>query len=178
MTRDDSGAALAGWASGVAVVTVRDGRDDVGATVSAFCPVSEEPPIVAVSLLSGSYLAEVLGRQDAFAVTILSERQRVLAGRFAAAGRPSARRLLDGVEHVRGSRSGSLIPASGVAAIDCAVRQRLPAGDHLLLIADVAAAVYVDDAAAPLLRFRGRYPLLARGEDPPSSTGHLGVSGP
>jgi flavin reductase (DIM6/NTAB) family NADH-FMN oxidoreductase RutF len=85
----------------------------------------------------------------------------VLAGRFAAAGRPSARRLLDGVEHVRGSRSGSLIPASGVAAIDCAVRQRLPAGDHLLLIADVAAAVYVDDAAVPLIRFRGRYPRLA-----------------
>ena len=52
-------AALAGWATGVAIVTVRDGRDDVGATVSAFCPVSAEPPLVAISLMSGSYLAEV-----------------------------------------------------------------------------------------------------------------------
>ena len=90
MTPEDVRAALAGWATGVAIVTVRDGRDDVGATVSAFCPVSDEPPLVAISLMSGSYLAEVLGRQDAFAVTILGEQQRALAGRFAAAGRPSA----------------------------------------------------------------------------------------
>ncbi len=163
VTRDDTRAALAGWASGVAVVTVRDGRDDVGATVSAFCPVSDEPPLVAVSLISGSYLAEVLGRHDAFAVTILGARQRMLAGRFAAAGRPSARRLLDGVEHVRGSRSGALIPAAGVAAIDCEVRRRLPAGDHLLVIAEVEATVYAEDGAAPLIRLRGRYPALAPG---------------
>jgi flavin reductase (DIM6/NTAB) family NADH-FMN oxidoreductase RutF len=157
VTRDDARAALAGWAAGVTVVTVRDERDDVGSTVSAFCPVSEDPPLVAVSLMSSSYLAEVLGRQDAFAVTILGEGQRALAGRFAAAGRPSARRLLDGVEHVRGSRSGSIIPAAGVAAIDCQVRQRLTAGDHLLLLAEVTDTVYVDDGAAPLIRFRGRY---------------------
>ena len=36
---------------------IRDGRDDVGTTVSAFCPVSEDPPLVAVSLMSGSYLS-------------------------------------------------------------------------------------------------------------------------
>jgi flavin reductase (DIM6/NTAB) family NADH-FMN oxidoreductase RutF len=162
VAHSDIRAALAGWASGVAVVTVRDGRDDIGATVSAFWPVSGEPPLVAVSLMSGSYLAEVLGRQATFAVTILGEKQRALAGRFAAAGRPSARRLLDGVAHVRGSRSGSLIPAAGVAAIDCEVRQRLTTGDHLLVIAEVVATVYADDGAVPLVRFRGRYPRLAQ----------------
>ena len=67
MTPEDVHAALAGWATGVAIVTVRDGRDDVGATVSAFCQVSDDPPLVAISLMSGSYPAEVLGRHDAFA---------------------------------------------------------------------------------------------------------------
>ena len=160
MTPEDVRAALAGWATGVAIVTIRDGRDDVGTTVSAFCPVSEDPPLVAVSLMSGSYPAEVIGRHGAFAVTILGEQQRALAGRFAAAGRPSARRLLDGVEHLRGSHCGSLIPASGVAAIECEARQRLTAGDHLLVVAEIIAAAYVDEHAAPLIRFRGRYPAL------------------
>ena len=41
-----------------------------------------------VSLIAGSYPAELLGRVEWFAVTILAAGQRALAGRFAAAGRP------------------------------------------------------------------------------------------
>ena len=33
------GDVLAAFASGVTLVTVADGRDDIGTTVSAFCPV-------------------------------------------------------------------------------------------------------------------------------------------
>ena len=79
------------WAAAVTLVTVADGRDDVGATVSAFCPVSADPPLVLVSLMSGSYPAELFSRAEEpvtrFAVTLLSAGQRVLAGRFAAAAR-------------------------------------------------------------------------------------------
>ncbi len=77
---------LGAFASGVTLVTVADGRDDVGTTVSAFCPVSLDPPLVLVSLMAGSYPAELLGRVDQFAVTLLAAGQRMLAGRFAAAG--------------------------------------------------------------------------------------------
>ena len=157
---DDLRAALAEFATGVVLLTVRDGRDDIGATVSAFCPVSLEPPLVLVAIMSGSYLAEVLGRQDTFAVTILGEGQRMLAGRFAAAGRPSARRLLDEVPHTRGSRSGALIADSGLGAIECAARQRVTAGDHLLVVAEAVNVPYAGDGAAPLIRFRGGYPAL------------------
>ena len=40
-------------------MTVADGRDDVGTTVSAFCPVSLTPPLVLVSLMAESYPAEL-----------------------------------------------------------------------------------------------------------------------
>ena len=103
------GEVLTAFASGVTLVTVADGRDDVGTTVSAFCPVSAEPPLVLVSLLADSYPAELLGRIDQFAVTLLAAGQRMLAGRFAVAGRPGARLLLDGVPHRRGELSGALI---------------------------------------------------------------------
>jgi flavin reductase (DIM6/NTAB) family NADH-FMN oxidoreductase RutF len=149
-----------GWAAAVTLLTVADGRDDIGTTVSAFCPLSMQPAMVMVSLLAESYPAEVLGRQDTFAVTLLSAAQRAIAGRFAAAGRPGARLLLDGVQHRRGDISGALIPEQGLAAIECAVAARVPAGDHIVLISDVLAVPYASEAGQPLIRFRGGYPSL------------------
>jgi flavin reductase (DIM6/NTAB) family NADH-FMN oxidoreductase RutF len=149
--------AMAAWAGAVTLVTIADGRDDIGTTVSAFCPVSEYPPLILVSLIATSYPAEVLGRVQNFAVTLLSAEQRSLAGRFAAAGRPGARLLLDGVAHGRGEVSGALIPAGGLAAFECEVSSRAPAGDHLLVTGRVTAVPYVAGAGVPLVRFRGGY---------------------
>ena len=155
-------AALSAWASGVSLVTIADDRDDIGTTVSAFCPVSLDPPLVLVSLLAESYPAEVLSRPSLpaqrFAVTLLSSAQRVLAGRFAVSGRPSARLALDDVPHSRGASSGALIPADGLAALECSVSRRVPAGDHLLVISAVENVAYLADEGTPLIRFRGRYP--------------------
>ena len=154
-------AALDSWTAGVTLVTVADGRDDVGATISAFCPVSEDPPLVLVSLMAGSYLAEVFGRASdpvaRFAVVLLAAGQRVLSGRFAAAGRPGARLMLDDVPHRRGPDSGALIVEGGLAALECSVEQLIPAGDHLVVIARVIGVPYVGDSEAPLIRFRRHY---------------------
>jgi flavin reductase (DIM6/NTAB) family NADH-FMN oxidoreductase RutF len=149
--------ALTAWPAGVTLLTLADGRDDIGVTVSAFCPVSVDPPLVLVSLIASSYPAEVLSRIDPFALTLLGAGQRALAGRFASAGRPSARVMLAGVPHHRGLQSGALIPDDGLAAFECAVSDRIPAGDHLLLLANVVAVPYAAEAGDPLIRFRGRY---------------------
>jgi flavin reductase (DIM6/NTAB) family NADH-FMN oxidoreductase RutF len=149
--------ALGAWPGAVTLVTIADGRDDIGTTVSAFSPVSADPPLVLVSLITESYPAEVLGRLPAFAVTLLAAPQRVLAGRFAAAGRPSARVLLANVPHRRGSHSGALIPEGGLAALECEVSNRIPAGDHVVLLARVTAVPYVAESGDPLIRFRGSY---------------------
>jgi len=157
----DLPAALAAWAGSVTLLTVADGRDDIGVTVSAFCPLSADPPLVLVSLMSESYPAELFGREDepvtGFAVTLLSAGQRVLAGRFAAEGRPGARLLLASVPHQRGPQSGALVPDGGLAAMECAVEQVLPAGDHLLVFGRVTGVPYVSETGEPLVRFRGRY---------------------
>ncbi|HEX9039677.1 MAG TPA: flavin reductase family protein [Trebonia sp.] len=156
--------ALTAWAAGVTLLTIADDRDDIGTTVSAFMPVSLDPPLVAVSLIGDSYPAEVLSRPSfpaaRFAVTLLSSSQKVIAGQFAAAGRPSARLILDAVPHLRGTMSGALIPSGGLAALECSVARRVPAGDHLLVISAVEGVAYVAEGGDPLVRFRGRYPAL------------------
>jgi flavin reductase (DIM6/NTAB) family NADH-FMN oxidoreductase RutF len=161
---NDLPAALSAWAAGVTLVTIVDDRDDIGTTVSAFMPVSLDPPLVAVSLIADSYPAEVLSRPAfpalRFAITLLSSSQKVVAGQFAAEGRPSARLILDAVPHLRGTLSGALIPHGGLAALECSVARRVPAGDHLLVISAVEDVAYVAEAGEPLVRFRGRYPVL------------------
>lgn len=152
--------ALSSFATGVTLVTVADGRDDLGTTVSAFCPLSLSPPLILISLIASSYPAEVLSRVDRFAVTVLAAGQRALAGQFAVSGRPGARRVLEGTEHGRGGHSRALIPAGGLAALECVASERLPAGDHLLVIASVVAVPYVAESGTPLIRFAGRYPAL------------------
>ncbi len=154
--------ALTALASAVTLLTIADGRDDVGVTVSAFCPVSMRPPLISVGLSDSGYPAEVLGRVSRFAVTVLSAGQRVLAGRFAASGRPSARLLLEDTPHRRGGFSGALIPDGALFALECEASSRIPAGDHLLVIADVRAVQILSASADPLIRFDGRYPALAR----------------
>ncbi|MFC0037410.1 flavin reductase family protein [Actinomadura rayongensis] len=148
---------MAGFATGVVVLTVRDGRDDHGVTVSSFLSVSADPPTVLASLTTTSYLAEVLTRRDRWAATILSADQRALAGRFAMPGRPGARILLAAEPHHRGPASGALILDGGVTAFECATRDRVPAGDHTLFIADVLAIDPAPSARTPLLRVNHHY---------------------
>ena len=161
---NDFSSALSAWAAGVTLLTIADDRDDIGTTVSAFMPLSLDPPLAAVALIAESYPAEVLSRPSLpaarFAVTLLAASQKLLAGQFAAAGRPSARLILDGVPHTRGTESGALIPLGGLAALECSVARRVPAGDHLLVISSVEAVAYVAESGGPLVRFRGRYPAV------------------
>ncbi|WP_121188632.1 flavin reductase family protein [Nocardiopsis sp. Huas11] len=148
---------MAKLATGVAVVTVADGRDDIGATVSAFSSVSADPPVVSIGLAADGYMAEVIEEVGAFAVSVLGAGQRVLAGRFSAEGRPSARLLVTGVPHHRGERTRALVLDEALSALECSVRQRVEVGDHVVFFADVAGLPGVRGTGPSLVRWSGRY---------------------
>ncbi len=153
----DFAAALAQYAAGVCLLTVRDGIDDVGTTVTSVMSVSVDPPLVAVGLSAGGYPAEVLEAVGGCAVTVLASGQAILASRFSSAGRPSARHLLEGVPWSRAPASGAILLDGGVVALDCRLDRLVPAGDHVLALLEVAGVPVLDEGAAPLLRLRGRY---------------------
>ena len=158
---DEFTAALATFASGVAVVAVQDGDDDIGITTTAFASVSLEPPLVLVSVNSASYVDEVLAERDWWAVSVLARDQEHVASRFAVAGRPSARHLLTDLAHHRGERSGALIVDDGLTAMECRTHDRVPAGDHTVLIGRVVRIDYRAPDRPPLIHFRSRYRGLA-----------------
>jgi flavin reductase (DIM6/NTAB) family NADH-FMN oxidoreductase RutF len=150
-------AALAQYAAGVCLLTVRDGIDDVGTTVTSVMSVSADPPLVAVGLTAGGYPAEVLAEVGRCGLTVLGAQHAIVASRFSSAGRPSARHLLESVPWTRAAASDAIVLDEGPAALDCRLERLVEAGDHvlaLLLVEDVAA---LNPAVAPLLRLRGRY---------------------
>jgi flavin reductase (DIM6/NTAB) family NADH-FMN oxidoreductase RutF len=156
-------AALARFATGVTVLSIRDDEDepadDLAATVTAFMPVSLFPPVVAVALGMDGYLAEVLDRRPDWGLSVLAAGQTALAGRFSADGRPSARHLLGDEPHHRGGQTGALLLDGGCATFECRTTDHRTVGDHLLLTADVLAAA-VNDGQEPLVRYDRAYRRL------------------
>jgi flavin reductase (DIM6/NTAB) family NADH-FMN oxidoreductase RutF len=149
--------ALRQYAAGVCLLTVRDGIDDIGTTVTSVMSVSAAPPLVAVGLAADGYPAEVLGDVGTCALTLLAAPHAIVASRFASAGRPSARHLLESVPWTRAPGSGAIVLSDGLAALDCRLSSLLPAGDHVLALLEVEDVPVLTDAAAPLVRLRGRF---------------------
>src|SRR4051812_8204517 len=71
------------FASGVTVITVRQGDTSVGTTASAVCSLSLEPPMVLICMNRTSSTGQAVADVGEFAVNILSEDQAALAQRFA-----------------------------------------------------------------------------------------------
>ena len=150
-------AALAQYPAGVCLLSVRDGIDDVGTTVTSVMSVSAQPPLVAVGLSAGGYPAEVLEEVGRCGLTVLAAEHAIVASRFSSAGRPSARHLLESVPWRRAAVSEAIVLDGGLAALDCRLDRLVEAGDHVLALLAVDDVPVLNPRAAPLLRLRGRY---------------------
>ena len=150
-------AALGQYAAGVCLLTVRDGIDDVGTTVTSVMSVSATPPLVAVGLSAGGYPVEVLEEVGRCGLTVLAAEHAIVASRFSSAGRPSARHLLESVPWTRAAGSDAIVLGEGAAALDCRLERLVEAGDHVLALLLVEDVAVLNPGTAPLLRLRGRY---------------------
>jgi len=162
---EDFKAAMSRLAAGVVLVTAHDPEDgprgeDVGMTATAFLSVSLDPPLVLVSLRNGSRMDDLLDEVPVWAVSLLSESQRHVAGRFAMKGRVSDRLLFADVPYTRGPHSGAPLIGGALATLECRTESRVVAGDHTLVIGRVLATNLPSAEGGPLTYFRGRYRTL------------------
>jgi flavin reductase (DIM6/NTAB) family NADH-FMN oxidoreductase RutF len=70
------------WTSGVTLVAVRHESGVHGLTVSAFLPLSLDPPLVLVSIHGDAPLLSHIREVRRFTVNVLEQEQRRLATRF------------------------------------------------------------------------------------------------
>ncbi|WP_258053056.1 flavin reductase family protein [Streptomyces sp. Ru73] len=135
--------------------------EDAGMTATAFMSVSLDPPLVMVSVRNESRMDDILERQPLWAVSVLTESQRNIAGQFSMKGRLSDRLLFASVPHVRGEKTGAALVKGALATMECRTEQRVVAGDHTLTIGRVLTAHTPNVERDPLTYFRGRYRKLA-----------------
>lgn len=139
------------FATGVAVITtLGDNGAPVGLAVNSFSSVSLDPPLI---LWSISLAAPSLGAFRAypgFAVNIMGAHAKQETLNFAT---PSENKF-DGVEWTPG-HDGVPLLGSAVAMIECRTEQRMPGGDHEIILGRVKD--FARREGGPLLFHRGQF---------------------
>jgi 3,4-dihydroxy-2-butanone 4-phosphate synthase len=148
--------AMGHFATGVSVVTARDGDGEtVGTTVNAVSSVSLQPPLLLVCLARDSHTLAAIRQSSRFAINVLAADQHHHSNRFAAKGEEARAGEVPFVEHPSGVPH---LPGS-LATISCRLDAIHVAGDHEIVIGE-ALSISTEPEASPLLFYRGSYASL------------------
>lgn len=139
--------AFSRWASGVSILAVRDGGQVHALTVSAFIPVSVEPPLVLVGLGPNAAALPYLEPGTTFAISLLTAGQQGHASRYADTFPVGPAPFPD---------AGPPVVEGALASLVCVADELLERGDHTLVIGAVESAAAGPDEP-PLIYFRRDY---------------------
>src|SRR5262249_50745222 len=146
------------WASGVSVVTTKSEAGIRGITVSSFCSLSLEPPLVLVCISRTAVSHRTIQEQGCFGVNLLRAGQKRLA-ELAAGKLGEAGSSLPGAAW-RTEVTGAPILEDSLGWLDCALIGLPEGGDHTIYIGRVEAAG--GGTGAPLLWFLSDYHSLGK----------------
>ena len=156
--------AMGELATGVVMVTCEVDGDPWGLTVSACCSVSLEPPLLLVSLGAGTASAQAITTDGAFGVSVLGESLIDVARFGSAKGQPKFVHGFCEGDSDDSALSRTPVVANAIAHVDCAVEQRVVAGDHVLFIGHVLNVVR-HPGDRPLVYYSRGYHRLGESTD-------------
>lgn len=148
-------AALSRFPSGVTVVTTKDAAGKFhGITVSAFCSVSLDPPLILVCIEKTTCSHTAFEQSRSFVVNFLRSSQSDLSERFASQSSDKFQGLdfrpgIDGVPIVEGC----------IANLECLLRNSYDGGDHTIFVGEVENVEIRD--GEPLIYFHSTYGSIA-----------------
>ena len=151
ISKDEFRRALGRFASGVTVVTARDASGKLhGITVSAFCSVSLDPPLILVCIDKNTGSHYALTETESFVVNILREDQQFISDRFASY-------LPDKFEAVEYNLGIDGLPVleNALANLECRLVNAHDDGDHTIFVGQIERATVGD--GKPLIYFHGNY---------------------
>lgn len=132
-------AALRMFTYGLYAVTAKHGDELSAMTVNWITQASFDPPLIALAVEHDSHSRQVIEAAGTFAVNIYETGQRELAGSL---GRTFAKHpdKITGTAWTPGAATGSPILEAALAWVECRVQSATPAGDHIILVAEVIEA--------------------------------------
>jgi flavin reductase (DIM6/NTAB) family NADH-FMN oxidoreductase RutF len=155
ISKEDFRGALSRFASGITVVTSVDDAGRLhGMTVSAFCSVSLEPPLILICISKDTGSHDSIAKIKKFAVNILREDQAELSERFSA---PVEDKF--GSTEYHESPDGLPLLNGALANLECRLVHSYDGGDHTVYVGEVENAAMF--GGQPLLHFRGDYKRIA-----------------
>lgn len=145
---------LGHFATGVTVITTQHQNQLHGTTVSSFCSLSLDPPLVLVCLDLKANIHDLIVASGVFGVNILAEHGETTSRHF-------ARRMPDKFSDIAYDlgQLGMPLLHDALATLECRVVERYPGGDHTIFIGEVAS-VNALTHMHPLLFFRSKYNRL------------------
>jgi flavin reductase (DIM6/NTAB) family NADH-FMN oxidoreductase RutF len=154
--------ALSQFATGVTIVTTRDGSGrPLGLTVNAFCSVSLTPPLVLVCIDRRSDAHAGFSETGLFNISVLAEDQQEISRRFALRGAVK----FEGASLPAG-QNGVPVVQGAVAVIECRVSAAHSAGDHMIYVGEVTRLE--TRAGRPLLYHGSTYRRIDPGSSEPA----------
>lgn len=145
----DPAAALGRIPSGLFVVAWRVADQDRALLASWIMQAGFVPPTISVAVATTRDLLAAVDADARFAVSVLGESQRSLAGRFA---KPAAEPFA-GLD-VQRTASGVAVLADAAAWLECRPLARaVTGGDHVVVVAEVLATAAAE-GRAPLVHTR------------------------
>src|SRR5204862_3451126 len=123
---------LSRFASGIAIITARDGERDVGMTVSAFCSVSLSPPLVLVCVDRGASMHDLLLRHPKLGISIMACEHEAHSRRFAD---KNETQRLEGIPCKRGESRVMLVDGAW-AQLECPRVNANGGGDQTMFTAE------------------------------------------
>jgi len=154
---------MACFPSGVAIVTAHEaGTRPRGLTLSAFCAVSLDPPLVLVCIDKGSNTLPALQASGGFTVNFLAGGREHLAVLYAS----KAEEKFGGIAWRRPelSEGGPVLHEDCAAYAVCTTRQAVEAGDHWVFIGEVQEGAVVE-GHLPLVYHRRAFIDLGQAAD-------------
>lgn len=133
---------------GVYVVGVVDGEARNAFTASSVMQVSIAPPMIALAVNPGNASYPLLVAGGVFGVTVLGEDQRELADLFGTRSARDGNKLAEVAWH--NSPEGAPVLDAGLAYFDCQVISKHPAGDHVVILAEVVGGDFLQRQGRPL----------------------------
>ncbi len=151
ISKDEFRDSLGRFASGVTVVTTKDGSGKLhGLTVSAFCSVSLEPPLILICIDKQIGSHHALKDSQHFVVNILSENQQHLSNQFAS----KRENKFEGISFQTGIADLPVLDGC-LVNLECSLRHCYDGGDHTIFVGEIQQT-YVSDGN-PLTYFHGHY---------------------